>query len=144
MSSVRLLIALAALIAWPCAAQTVVDGDSIKLNGMSYRLDAIDAPEIRQTCGAWRAGFESAQHLRSLMVGRRVACEHSHFDRFGRSVATCHADHMDLGAAQVRAGMAWAFVRYNRRYVSDEAHARTDRLGVHAWGCMPAWEWRKL
>ena len=27
-------------------------------------------------------------------------------------------------------------------YVGQEARANTDRLGVHAHGCQPAWEWR--
>ena len=42
----------------------------------------------------------------------------------------------------VHAGMALAFVRYSRDYVQDEAAARAARLGVHAHGCSPPWEWR--
>lgn len=132
-----------ALLAGQAAAQTVTDGDSIKLNGTSYRLDAIDAPEIRQTCAdGWPAGSESAQHLRSLMAGRRITCEHKSFDRYGRSVALCRADRQDLGAAMVRAGMAWAFVRYSRDYVELEDQARAQGLGVHARACEKAWEHR--
>jgi endonuclease YncB( thermonuclease family) len=43
----------------------------------------------------------------------------------------------------VRSGMAWAFVRYSHDYVREEAEARSERLGVHAHGCEPAWEWRQ-
>jgi len=35
----------------PTLAQTVVDGDTIKLNGTTWRLWGIDAPESRQWCG---------------------------------------------------------------------------------------------
>jgi endonuclease YncB( thermonuclease family) len=42
----------------------------------------------------------------------------------------------------MRAGMAWAFVKYSRDYVQQEAEAKADRLGVHEHGCEPAWEWR--
>ena len=42
----------------------------------------------------------------------------------------------------VREGLAWAFVRYSSDYVGQEGKAKADRLGVHAHGCLPAWEWR--
>jgi endonuclease YncB( thermonuclease family) len=41
---------LVLLVASPAAAQTVTDGDTIKLNGTTWRLWGIDAPEMRQTC----------------------------------------------------------------------------------------------
>ena len=33
------------VLAFPAAAQTAVDGDTIKLNGTTYRLSGIDAAE---------------------------------------------------------------------------------------------------
>jgi endonuclease YncB( thermonuclease family) len=42
----------------------------------------------------------------------------------------------------VREGLAWAFVRYSASYAGQEAKAKAERLGVHAHGCLPAWEWR--
>lgn len=57
-------------------------------------------------------------------------------------MALCRADGMDLGAAMVSAGMAWAFVRYSADYAGPEAQAKADRLGVHARDCTLAWEWR--
>jgi hypothetical protein len=42
----------------------------------------------------------------------------------------------------VREGLAWAFVRYSRDYVDEYAKAASERRGVHAHGCRPAWEWR--
>jgi len=37
------------------AAQSVTDGDMIKLNGTTYRLWGIDAPETKQWCGDYPA-----------------------------------------------------------------------------------------
>ena len=40
-----MLGALLALLAMPAAAQTVVDGDTIKLDGTTFRIWGIDAAE---------------------------------------------------------------------------------------------------
>jgi endonuclease YncB( thermonuclease family) len=42
----------------------------------------------------------------------------------------------------VRAGMAWAFVRYSRDYVEQERVAEREHKGVFAHGSEPAWDWR--
>ena len=76
------------------------------------------------------------------MKGREVECEYRGYDRYGRMIFLCRADGIDIQAAMARAGMAWAFIKYSRDYVEQEAAAKADRLGVHAHGCEPAWEWR--
>jgi hypothetical protein len=38
--------------------------------------------------------------------------------------------------------VGWAFVKYSRDYVRQEAESKADRLGVHEHGCDAAWEWR--
>jgi endonuclease YncB( thermonuclease family) len=136
-----ILIALLAA-ACPAAAQSVVDGDTLKLNGTTYRLWGIDAPEGVQLCGDWHAGSEATRALASLMHGRAIVCEPKATDRYGRTVALCRADGVDLGAEMVRRGMAWAFVRYSHDYVPQEAAAKREGKGVHAYACIPAWEWR--
>ena len=71
-----------------------------------------------------------------------VVCENRGYDRYGRMIGLCRADGVDIQAAMVRAGMAWAFTKYSRDYVQEEAAAKADRLGVHDHGCKPAWNWR--
>lgn len=131
------------LFASVAGAQTVTDGDTIKLNGTSYRLWGIDAPETTQTCAdGWEAGREATRTMVELIRGRSVACRGVTQDRYGRTVAQCFADDVNLSAAMVQAGMAWAFVRYSRDYVELELEAKAARLGIHVHECQPAWEWR--
>lgn len=66
----------------PGAAQTVTDGDSIKLAGTTYRLWGIDAPEMRQTCAdGWAAGIEAKRALEALMDEREITRENRVDDR---------------------------------------------------------------
>lgn len=126
-------------------AQTViVDGDTLKLNGTTYRLHGIDAPEKSQVCdNGWLAGEYATAVLRGLVDARFVICIPRTTDRYGRTVAICLADGVDVGAEMVRQGMAWAFTRYSTSYVDLEAAAKAERLGVHGAGCKPAWDYRQ-
>ncbi len=129
----------------PAAAEVrTVDGDTLKLDdGKLYRLWGIDAAEKGQRCaGGWRAGVAARTELRRLIAGHAIACEPRDRDRYGRIVALCRADGEDLGAAMVRAGMAWAFVKYSGDYVEQERAASAERVGVHAHDCARPWDWR--
>lgn len=129
-------------LASPARCQTVIDGDSLKINGKTIRIYGIDAPELSQECDGWMAGQYAAGVLRGLVEGKIVACVPTTIDRYGRTVALCFADGIDLGAEMVRQGLAWAFVRYSRDYLHLEAAARAEGLGIHAARCKPAWEYR--
>lgn len=139
----RAALALALLFTTPALAQVVTDGDTIKLDGLTYRIWGIDAPESKQACGdGWPAGTVATAYLAEMMLGKRVVCEAKTQDRYGRTVAICRADDRDLGAEMVSVGMAWAFTRYSNDYIGQEARAKAGRLGVHGHDCTPAWEWR--
>ncbi|HQT14852.1 MAG: hypothetical protein B7Y08_18700 [Rhodospirillales bacterium 24-66-33] len=138
-----MLVAVACMSGNVALAQTITDGDTIKLNGVTYRLWGIDAPETAQVCpDGWPAGRLATTHLQSLIVGRNVTCERRDTDRYGRIVAVCRAGGTDLGATMVRDGYAWAFVKYTGDYVGQEAQAKGGRIGVHGHDCALAWEWR--
>ncbi|MGD9894851.1 MAG: thermonuclease family protein [Dehalococcoidia bacterium] len=134
------------LFASPAFADvTVTDGDTIRQHGATFRLHGIDAPEYRQTCAdGWPAGIVAASALREMVRDRRVICEPRSTDRYGRTVALCRADGVDIGAEMVRAGWAWAFTRYSHDYARQEDEAWATRVGVHGHDCMPAWDWRAL
>lgn len=128
-----------------CRAETVViDGDTLRQDGVTYRLAGIDAPEKRQTCAdGWPAGLAAAAHLREIVAVRAVTCEGRSTDRYGRTVGICRAAGADVGAAMVQSGLAWAYRQYSLAYVDAERQAIADRAGVHGHQCQPAWEWRK-
>src|SRR5260370_29616202 len=111
------LFASLALAPLPAFAESVrvVDGDTLKVDGVTYRLWGIDAPESGQPCAdGWPAGRAATEHLRALIGDRQVSCEPKTLDPYGRTVAVCHADGRDLGADMVSDGHAWGFVRYSR------------------------------
>jgi endonuclease YncB( thermonuclease family) len=139
-----ILLLMLAIIGHSARAQTVVDGDTIKLNGTIFRIWGIDAAETRQVCrDGWMAGKEASKAMLELLRGHKIACEAKDKDRYGRTVALCRADGRDLGAALVSAGMAWAFTRYSSDYVGQERTAIGAKLGVHGHDCEKPWDWRR-
>lgn len=143
-----LLLALAALAAPPLAAETiegrarVVDGDTIEIGRTTIRINAIDAPEEGQTCEDWRCGAAATSRMAALVAGAAVRCNGLGLDRYDRTLATCFVGSADIGAAMVREGYAWAFVRYSGVYAAEEAAARAERLGVWRYKSTPPWEFR--
>jgi hypothetical protein len=51
------------------AAQTITNGDTIKLKGVTWRLWGIDAPENKQRCGTYPAGASRLPLLSFLDTG---------------------------------------------------------------------------
>lgn len=127
---------------WPslAAAQTyvgpadVVDGDSLSVSGFSVRLFGIDAPEGKQSCNrggtSWHCGEEAATQLRNMIGGNPVECRGRGIDSFGRTVAVCTVDGIELNRAMVEAGWATAFRKYAQDYVTAEARAKAARRGI--------------
>jgi endonuclease YncB( thermonuclease family) len=132
-----------------CLIVGVVDGDTLSarcdaIDGttmVKVRLAEIDAPERRQPFGE-----RSKQHLAALCFKRPATVRPTTRDRYGRTVARVSCAGVDASAAQVRAGMAWRFVRYSTdaAFEALEAEARTARRGL--WsdaGPVAPWEWRR-
>ncbi len=126
----------------------VIDGDTIDIAGTRVRLEGIDAPETGQTCarrfflGTWRCGLVASQMLSGMVAGREVACESHGNDKYGRMLGICYADGADVNERMVRAGLAWAFIKYSSTYVEAEREARAARRGIFSTDNLPAWEFR--
>lgn len=126
----------------------VVDGDTLDVGQTRVRLEGIDAPEIAQTCRTangetWNCGVAAAAMLRKLAEHKDLACDRTGTDRYRRALATCFADGIDIDEAMVRAGLAWAFVRYSKAYVATEAEARKEKIGVWQGFAEPPWDFRR-
>ena len=128
----------------------VVDGDTLDVAGRRVRLHGIDAPELEQGCGRakqtgfWPAGTHAKRHLIHLIAGRYVRCQIRGTGHYGRLIGVCRSGGIDLNAAMVRRGMAWAYRSYSYAYVPEERQAR--QLGLGIWkpvACLPAWAYRQ-
>lgn len=152
------LAALALLLAAPAQAEQVEtvgfmadfvpDGDTLSFQDRAVRLQAIDAPEIDQTC--FEAGVESPcgeasrRFLQELVRGHPLVCAGDGFDRYGRLLAICHLpDERDIGEELVKAGHALAYQRYSLRYLEAEKEARDARRGMWAGLFIRPEAWRR-
>jgi endonuclease YncB( thermonuclease family) len=125
----------------------VVDGDTLDVGHTRVRLEGIDAPEIAQTCQTamgetWPCGALAASMLRKLAEHQDLACDRKGTDRYHRVLATCFADGIDIDEAMVRAGFAWAYVRYSTAYVLVELEARKEKIGVWQGPAVAPWDFR--
>lgn len=120
----------------------IIDGDSLAVGGVEVRLFGIDAPELFQRCTREgrevQCGREALRHLVALIAGQPVTCQRRDIDRYGRMVAVCSIEGVDLGRAMVAAGHA---VSYGA-YVAEEAAARAERRGLWAGEFTPPRDWR--
>lgn len=126
----------------------VIDGDTLDVADQRIRLHGIDAPESRQLCRrngeSWRCGKDATRALKALLGSRSVRCEELDRDRYGRVIAKCAVDGMDLGGWLVSRGWALAYRRYSADYVPHETKARTARNGIWQGDFMSPWDWRKM
>lgn len=109
----------------------VVDGDTVDIDDVRYRLHGVDAPESYQTCRAWGLTWECGQAATAALEARaaEMSCSGSGTDAYGRTVAVCSSGGEDLNAWMVANG--WALAEYSTDYVTDEAEARAAKRGIH-------------
>ena len=94
-----------------CEAPQVVDGDTIRCSGERIRLLNIDAPELPGHCIPGRHcvpgdPYASADNLKRLIAKGDISCLGDERDRYGRMLARCSVEGVDLSCAQVRGGFA--------------------------------------
>lgn len=110
------------------------------------RLQGIDAPEKAQAFGQ-----ASKRHLSDLVFNREVIAECGKTDKYRREVCAVLVDGQDANLAQVTAGMAWWYRKYQKEqtaqqratYEAAEASAKAGRVGL--WSevdPVPPWDWR--
>ena len=126
----------------------VVDGDTLKIEEVTFRLHGIDSPEPGQKCsrpdgGKWRCGNEATDALKALTAGKTISCDNRGRDDYQRVIAVCHAGGIELNDTLVRRGYAWAFTTYSPDYVEAEKEARKLGLGIWRAPTQTAEEFRK-
>lgn len=110
-----MLLLAAALIAG--TVTQVHDGDTFRIGDTRIRLAAIDANEMNGSCHNQCAPLSadaSRDNLARLVLGRRVECDQTGTS-YNRIVAFCRVGALDLSCAQVRAGAAIIWDKYDPR-----------------------------
>jgi endonuclease YncB( thermonuclease family) len=154
--AVTLAIFIVGASSAPSAAQhgpqpvRLSDGDSFSLGRERYRLQGIDAPELRQECKdaagrAWPCGNRARSELRRIIGTHPVQCRTVSTDRYGRNIAVCKAGGRDIAEEMVRSGFATIIDRRgaSNPYAAAQAEARADKRGLWAGSFENPGEWRR-
>ncbi len=105
------------------------------------RLAEIDAPESGQPFGR-----RSKENLSALCFQVEATIRPTTADRYGRTVARVECRGRDASMAQVQAGLAWAFTRYQTDPAFPRAELAARQAGVGMWaepGHVSPWAFRK-
>jgi len=121
----------------------VVEGDLLDVHQGSQvrriRLAEIDAPELGQNYGAL-----SRQHLLNLTRRKAVHIQEVGMDLRGYTLARASLDGLDLGQAQIAAGLAWRSEQStDADYLQSEFEAKKAHRGL--WrdlNPVPPWKWK--
>ena len=125
---------------------TVVDGDTIEIDGARVDLFAVDAPELGQFCRrdsmTWACGLEAAELLLSLIEGSETRCEDYGRAGDGAMIGKCSVNGLDLGAEMVTRGFAVARHEASGYYLPNHREARGTGRGIFGGVFVPPAEWR--
>ncbi len=127
----------------------IVDGDSLKSGKLSIRLFGIDAPEGRQNCtradgSEWTCGKAATSAMADIVAqAAQLDCTLIDVDRYGRLVMRCLAGDTDIAEALVERGLAVAYRRYSKDYVSAESVAERNARGMWQGRFDMPWDWRR-
>ncbi|MEC6986855.1 MAG: thermonuclease family protein [Pseudomonadota bacterium] len=138
----------------------IIDGDTVHIKNFKFRLEGIDAPEMRQQCKKeflkissiigftfykdYSCGKVSKDKLISKINRSEIKCIFATKDRYKRYIATCFKGKINLNQWMVRNGYAIAYRRYSKKYVPDEDFAKENKLGLWQGKFMNPEKWRKL
>ena len=138
----------------------IIDGDTVYINNDKFRLEGIDAPEMRQQCKKeslkissiigftfykdYNCGKISKEKLISKINGSEIKCIFTTKDKYKRYIATCFKGKTNQNQWMVRNGLAVAYRRYSKKYVPDEDFAKENKLGLWQGKFMNPEKWRKL
>ena len=108
----------------------VLDGDSLQQGEVRFRLEGIDAPEGKQTCGSsaepWPCGRRRPNICVSGSHPVQPVCRGAGADRYARTLVRCTIGGSDINAEMVRRGWAVSYGLYQH----EESEARRERAGI--------------
>jgi endonuclease YncB( thermonuclease family) len=154
MTIARAVFAMACLCATPSFADnlvgqaSIIDGDTLEIHGTRIRLWGVDAPESSQLCRGedslpYRCGAKAANELDAFIARRPVDCSPVNLDQYGRTVAVCSIDGVDVAEWPVRNGLALDWPTYSKgKYDGAQRDAEHARRGMWAGSYVEPWPFR--
>jgi endonuclease YncB( thermonuclease family) len=132
-----------------CLVVAISDGDTLKARcgepgayeQITIRISAIDAPEKAQDFGN-----VSRQHLAALCFKQPAKITPRGTDRYRRTIADVECRGKDAGQEQIRAGLAWYYVKYGKGYehlAQVEQEAQGAGRGLWSLPATAPWDWRR-
>lgn len=127
---------------------SIIDGDTLEIHGTRIRLWGVDAPESTQLCRGedslpYRCGAKAAKELDRFIAGRPISCQPVSRDAYGRTVATCAVDDVDLGDWLVQRGLALDWPKHSKgRYERARREAEHTERGLWAGTFVAPWLYR--
>ena len=125
----------------------VIDGDTIHIGKLKYRLFGIDAPEIKQICEKdntkIQCGVIAKSVLKNKIADKIPECVVKDKDRYQRLVAECFIGKESLSRFMVREGYAVAYSQYSKNFIEDEKYAKENKLGIWSMNFQIPSEYRK-
>ena len=126
----------------------VTDGDTIRKGKLKIRLHGIDAPEKKQKCKdlndeLYACGLLSSVYLKKIINNNDVYCKGKNKDRYGRLIAICYANEINLNSTMVREGWAIAYRYYSDDYINEEESAKKNNRGIWEGAFLEPYIWRK-
>lgn len=128
---------------------SVVDGDTIEIQGTRIRLNGIDAPEVNQPCqegsSIVRCGVRAARFLDERLRTSTVRCDFVEWDKYGRFVGNCQTNEgVDVAAMLVSNGHALDWPHYSGgRYRAEQLAAKALGKGIWAGSFEEPWAYRE-
>jgi endonuclease YncB( thermonuclease family) len=129
---------------------SVIDADTLQINGERIRILDIDAPEKDQFCQqavgdvAWECGVEATFALIDWIGESDVVCETGRLDRYKRHLARCTVEGEDLAVWLAESGWGIPFRDCKCEAVRQaSARAQAAERGIWIGPFIMPWEWRK-
>ena len=125
----------------------VIDGDTIHVGKLTYRLFGIDAPETKQICEKDNIKIQCGIIAKNVLInkiGDKIPeCIVKDKDRYQRLVAECFINKESLSKFMVREGYAVAYAQYSKDFIEDEKYAKENKLGFWSMNFQTPSEYRK-
>lgn len=122
-----------------CLVTRIVDGDTAICGQNRIRLAVIDAPELNQPYGR-----DAKQCLSDLILNQNINYNSNKKDQYGRIVARCYLNGVDISLYMIKYGCAWAYMTTTKKLVEAQRAAKETKIGL--WeheNPIPPWQYRK-